>query len=166
MSRRLLIGIALAGMAGCAAKASINAEAKEPDLTDPSPSTPAVASRPVDPTTTSAVAAAPATTSLPAGCSLVCNLANAKGRMAPEMEQKFTAALATDIETLRGCSWRSSLTLRFDSAGALTEYGVDGEENACVSSVRGHHPELSYPGPAIVRCAERCSNGSGPPGRR
>lgn len=161
MSRRLLIGIALAGMVGCAAKASIKAEAKEPELTDPSPSTP-VASRPGDPATTSAITAAPATTSLPAGCSLVCNLADAKGRMAPDMEQKFTTALANDIETLRGCSWRSSLTLRFDSAGTLTEYGVDGEENACVTSVRGHHPELSYPGPAIVRCAERCANGSSP----
>lgn len=160
MFRRLLVVIALAGMVGCAGRASIKAEAKEPELTDSSPSSP-VASRPADPATTSAVApSSQTTTTLPAGCSLVCNLADAKGRMASDMEQKFTAVLANDIETLRGCTQRSSLTLRFDSAGALTEYGVDGDENACVSSVRGHHPELSYPGPAIVRCAERCSNGN------
>lgn len=159
MFRTLLVGIGLAGMVGCAARASVKAEAKEPELTDSSPSTP-VASRPSDPAMSVAAApAAPATTALPAGCSLVCNLADAKGRMASDMEQKFTAVLANDIETLRGCSQRSSLTLRFDSTGALTEYGVDGEENACVSSVRGHHPELSYPGPAIVRCAERCAGG-------
>ena len=157
MVGRMLGGILLMAIIGCAAKASVHAEAKEPEafseagqMAPPAVSSTAVAKEPV--TTT----AATTTTTLPAGCTLVCNLADAKGRMANDAEARFTAALADDVQTARGCSSHASFTLRFDSTGALTEYGIDAEENSCINTLRGHRPALSYPGPAIARCAEHC----------
>ena len=157
MVGRMLGGILLAGIIGCAAKASVHAEAKEPEAFSEAGqmAAPAVSSTAAkEPVTTTS--ATTTTTTLPAGCTLVCNLADAKGRMAADAEQRFTAILAEDVQTARSCAPRSSFTLRFDSSGALTEYGVDAEESSCIDTLRGHRPAITYPGPAIVRCAEHC----------
>lgn len=162
MVGRLLGGILLAGIMGCAAKASVHAEAKEPEAFSEAGQSapPAVSSAPASKEPVTTTAAATATTTLPAGCTLVCNLADARGRMATDAEARFTAALADDVQTARGCSSHASFTLRFDSTGTLTEYGIDAEENACINTLRGHRPALTYPGPAIARCAEHCKRES------
>jgi len=97
-----------------------------------------------------------------AACPLVCFAAN-RGRVAPVEEQRLGNELAGELTQLRGCgsaNARPSLTLRFDSAAALTGFGVDaerGNEGACVNAIREHRPAVSYPGPATLRCSEKCA---------
>lgn len=96
-----------------------------------------------------------------ASCPLTCFIAN-KGRVTPAEEQRLQGELAGELTQLRGCgsaTARPSLTLRFDSTAKLTEFGIDaerGNEGACVNSLREHHPSVTYPGPATLRCSQRC----------
>jgi len=97
------------------------------------------------------------------GCQLVCTNAHSRVRLAPADEQKLTSALASELDTLQKCTPQGQppgLTLRFDSTGTLTHFGVDDERHSadgmCVDGVRSHKPTLSFPGPSTVRCGERC----------
>ncbi|MBX3228016.1 MAG: hypothetical protein KIT84_27675 [Labilithrix sp.] len=108
---------------------------------------------------------ATASSEQPATCPLVCYVAN-KGRVAPADEQRLAGELASELTLLRSCgssNVRPSLTLRFESSGQLTGFGVDaerGNEGACVNTVREHRPAVTYPGPATLRCSERCPGDS------
>jgi hypothetical protein len=94
----------------------------------------------------------------------VCNVAN-KGRVAAADEARLTSSLADVTQALHQCvpGPAPSMTLRFDSAGVLTGFGVDyggddeGSNSACVDSINQRMPVVTYPGPATVRCAERCA---------
>ncbi|MFO0739185.1 MAG: hypothetical protein U0270_25025 [Labilithrix sp.] len=104
-----------------------------------------------------APAPAPAT---PQACPLQCFVAQ-KGRVTPQEEQRLASDLSEALTSLRGCGAGNSLTIRFDSGGQLTEFGVDaerGNEGACVQSVRQKRPSVTYPGPSTLRCYERCGN--------
>lgn len=99
------------------------------------------------------------------GCVFVCNVAQ-KGRVAPDDETRFTSGLVEVTEALRQCRLGGkppSYTLRFDSSGALTGFGVDhvpeeeGGDAACIEAVNQRRPAITYPGPATVRCTERCA---------
>ncbi len=102
----------------------------------------------------------------PPGCALVCTNAHPRARISPDAEARIGAAVAGELSQLRGCTGgrAPSLTLRFDSAGELTEFGIDDERSrryvtgaaACVEALRSHRPAISYPGPATLRCSERC----------
>jgi hypothetical protein len=51
------------------------------------------------------------------------------------------------------------MTLRFDSAGALTYFGVEegeGADEKCASALNAYRPSITYSGPSTVRCAEQC----------
>jgi hypothetical protein len=80
-------------------------------------------------------------------------------------EARLTASLAEVTNALHQCvpGPAPSMTLRFDSTGVLTGFGVDhagedeGGSSACVDSINGRMPAASYPGPATVRCTERCA---------
>jgi hypothetical protein len=89
--------------------------------------------------------------------------------MAAADESRFTSALAGATGALRSCLSHTSrehlpsLTLRFNSQGTLTHFGVAEEDvaegvsnEACVDAVRKQEPNLTFAGPATVRCGERC----------
>ena len=101
-----------------------------------------------------------------ARCPLVCNVAN-RGRVAAADEARFTAALAAQTEALHACTRGRipSMTLRFDSQGTLTSFGVavddtaDGApEEVCLETAQRQKPAIEFAGPSTVRCAEaaRC----------
>jgi hypothetical protein len=127
----------------------------------------AAPSFPRPPSSMGSAAASPSGSSAPAapvaplaGCLLVCNVAHV-GRMAAAEEARFTSALGEVTQSLHQCVRGSipSMTLRFDSQGALTHFGLDAEETSegtCVESARYHRPALTFRGPSTVRCAERC----------
>lgn len=105
-------------------------------------------------------APAPAPAPAPQACPLQCFVAQ-KGRVTPQEEQRLANDLSEALTSLRGCGSGNSLTIRFDSGGQLTEFGVDaerGNEGACVQSVRQKRPSVTYPGPSTLRCYERCGN--------
>ena len=109
-------------------------------------------------TTTAAAPAQGDPAAAPAACPLQCFVAQ-KGRVAPAEEQRLATDLAEPLSALRSCGSGNSLTIRFDSAGQLTEFGVDaerGQEGACVQAVRQKQPAVSFPGPSTLRCSERC----------
>lgn len=94
----------------------------------------------------------------PAACPLQCFIAQ-RGRVAPADEQKLAGDLNDALTSLRACGPGNSLTLRFDSTGQITEFGVAaerGNESACIDSVRAKKPAVSYPGPSTLRCYEKC----------
>lgn len=94
----------------------------------------------------------------PAACPLQCFVAQ-KGRVAPADEQKLASDLSDALTSLRACGPGNSLTLRFDSTGQMSEFGVAverGNESACIDSVRAKKPAVSYPGPSTLRCYEKC----------
>lgn len=97
-------------------------------------------------------------TATTAACPLQCYVAQ-KGRVTPQEEQRLTTDLSDALTSLRACGPNNSLTIRFDSGGQLTEFGVDAErggEGSCVQAVRQKRPTVSYPGPSTLRCYERC----------
>jgi hypothetical protein len=68
------------------------------------------------------------------------------------------------LQSIHACVHGASptLTLRFDSQGMLTHFGMDadaddGADAACLDTMRSHRPAVTFPGPATVRCGERCT---------
>jgi pyruvate/2-oxoglutarate dehydrogenase complex dihydrolipoamide acyltransferase (E2) component len=139
------------------ASASANANANASADTEPKSETKTTAAKPSEeaPAPTAPTSGEPAA---PQACPLQCFVAQ-KGRVAPADEQRLAGELADALSSLRGCGPGNSLTIRFDSTGQLTEFGVAadrGAENACVDSVRQKKPNVSYPGPSTLRCYEKC----------
>jgi hypothetical protein len=142
-------------MASASANANANAGASAD--TEPKSETKTTAAKPSEGETP---AAAPASgePAAPQACPLQCFVAQ-KGRVPPADEQRLAGELADALSSLRACGPGNSLTIRFDSTGQLTEFGVAadrGAENACVDSVRQKKPNVSYPGPSTLRCYEKC----------
>jgi hypothetical protein len=147
------------------ASANANASAE----TEPKSETKTTAAKPSE---GDAPAAAPASGEAPApqACPLQCFVAQ-KGRVAPADEQRLAGDLADALSSLRACGPGNSLTIRFDSGGQLTEFGVAadrGAENSCIDSVRQKKPNVSFPGPSTLRCYEKCGGDTStrPPRRR
>ncbi|MDF2693373.1 MAG: hypothetical protein K0S65_1756 [Labilithrix sp.] len=166
MDRRLvfLSALAILGLVatGCRAGARGSARAAHTQPSSaPSPSPTFEAEPAPPPAVASAAPGAAAAPSAPV-CPLVCHVAN-KGRVAPPDEERLTSSLAEVAQAIHACvrGQAPSLTLRFDSTGALTALGVDhtAEEGdaACLDAVNQRRPSVSYPGPATVRCVERCA---------
>jgi hypothetical protein len=177
---RLVLGALVLFAAGCAANARAKAELSSPESSSSSSgegpsgfegsSSEAPAATPE--TAVSSARAAPATPAAAAssaepapprpGCALACTVAT-KGRMAAADEARLTQGLADVTESLHQCIGPRipPMTLRFDSAGTITGFGVPHEPggitaDSCVDAINLRVPAVSYPGPAAVRCAERC----------
>jgi hypothetical protein len=160
-------GVLILLVSACAAEASMSANTKSgvngsasASGNDDPPQAPAAAAPAPAPAPDPAPSAAPAI--LP-GCALVCVNAHPRLRVNADTESKIASAVSSEMSQLHNCTHGGpapSLTLRFDSAGELTEFGIDDEhsrnERGCVESVRSHRPALSFPGPATLRCSERC----------
>jgi hypothetical protein len=170
---------AIVSLLGCTAKGRAKVGTAEPSRvsddntsawgegTTSSPPSPSPSSGTVEATAPeaapSASAAVPATPR--PGCALVCNVAN-KGRVAAADEARLTTSLAEVTNALHQClpDASPSMTLRFDSTGVLTGFGVDhaadddrGGDASCIDSINRRTPKVAYPGPATVRCVERCA---------
>ena len=133
-------------------EANASASANASGDTEPSSETKTMAAKPVE-------GDAPAPQAAPQACPLQCFVAQ-RGRVTPQEEQRLATDLSDALTSLRACGPGNSLTIRFDSGGQLTEFGVDaerGNEGACVQTVRQMHPNVSYPGPSTLRCYERCA---------
>jgi hypothetical protein len=98
-------------------------------------------------------------------CPLVCHVAN-RGRVPAADETRLSNALAGVTNALHACvrGAMPTMTLRFDSQGSLTYFGVDEEggedgvsgEATCVEAARRQKPAVTFAGPSTVRCVERC----------
>ncbi len=166
--------------AGCAAKVQAKASTSD-DAPPRDEAAPRGFDTPAEPAPTSSSAEAPAPSAAPTastepvkprpGCGLVC-VAPQKGRVAPEDEARLAQGLADVTQSLHECVAGPipSMTLRFDSTAALTGFGVayDGGDtrNSCIDAINMRHPSVTYPGPATLRCSERCEGSSTPRARR
>jgi hypothetical protein len=138
------------------ARSSETARPAEPPPPPPQPPPPVASAKAEPPRAASEPSVLP-------GCSLVCNVALRK-RVPAADEARFAAALADPLRALHACARHGAppMTLRFDSAGALTYFGVEEDEanehdpDGCASQVRGLRPSITYAGPSTVRCAEQC----------
>lgn len=161
-------GVLFGLLSACAAEASMSASTKSGVNGSASASSnddpPAAPAAPAPAPTPTAAEPAPAPAVLP-GCALVCVNAHPRLRVNADTEAKITSAVSNEMSQLHNCTHGGpapSLTLRFDSTGELTEFGVDDEHSrvnnaaGCVDAVRTHRPALSFPGPATLRCSERC----------
>jgi hypothetical protein len=162
-------GVLFALLSACAAEANMSASTKSgvngsasASGNDDPPAAPAAAPAPAPAPAQDTTPSAPAV--LP-GCALVCVNAHPRLRVNADTEAKITSAVSNEMSQLHNCTHGGpapSLTLRFDSAGELTEFGVDDEHSrvnnsaGCVDAVRSRRPSLSFPGPATLRCSERC----------
>lgn len=138
--------------ASASASAGANASSDEPKS-----ETKTLAAKPSEGEPATAPSTAPP--AAPQACPLQCFVAQ-KGRVSPADEQRLAGDLSDALSSLRACGSGNSLTIRFDSGGQLTEFGVDaerGSEGSCVQSVRQKRPNVSYPGPSTLRCYERCA---------
>jgi hypothetical protein len=175
MDRRVVHAFAflfVIGGAGCAAKgrahvrsASAAPQTARTEPVAPMPPAPETAQAPVAAGAAPTTPAAPSTPAQPTpGCALVCHVAT-KGRAAPADEARLTSSLAEETRVIRECvrGPAPSMTLRFDSTGTLTGFGVDqapeesGEAASCIEAINLRRPAVSYPGPSTLRCVERCA---------
>lgn len=173
MVRRGLTACGLAVLVGaCAvnARAKVGTSESSASSSDESPSgfegssgnAPVAAAAP-----SGSAAPAPTTTSSePArvrpGCALQCAVGQ-KGRVPAAEEARLTQQLADVTEALHQCVGGRipSMTLRFDSTGTITGFGVAHDPggltaDSCIDSINTRMPAVSYPGPAALRCTEHC----------
>lgn len=152
------------------AEGDVESGGSEPPAPTATPAADADASAPV--ATVAATGTSPARSVGPA-CPIACVNAHtpqaaARGAVPVAEDERLAPALAETFQSLRGCisSGRTpSLTLRFDSSSTLTGFGVDDERSGdapCVEAIRQRWPNVSFAGPATLRCVERCG---GPPPR-
>lgn len=100
----------------------------------------------------------------PAGasaCAVTCAEANAR-RTSADAAARVEAALAPVMEDMGRCPAGDPpppLVLRFDSGAHLTSFGVDASATAggaCIDAFRDLAIDLTYPGPAVLRCRSEC----------
>lgn len=173
MPRTFLVVGALALLLGaCAANARVQASTSESSgsASEDSPPSSFDGTSPASTakvTTTTAAPAPTASNDAPVakprpGCSLHCSVGQ-KGRIAAADEARLTQGLADVTESLHECFGGRipSMTLRFDSTGTITGFGVAHETggmtaDSCVDSINHRMPAVSYPGPVALRCSEHC----------
>lgn len=100
---------------------------------------------------------------MPADCSLVCFNANANGaRLSAADEARLASGLAETAHALEQCYPQKpthTFQLRFNSAAALTGFGVDIDDQdgpACMIDIRSRMPAITMVGPSTIRCTEKC----------
>jgi hypothetical protein len=163
---RSLALLALLAVAACHAEASVNAKTSG-DLTGSSTAPPPAAT-PEQP-----APAPPADPMIDTQCPFKCAVARPSTRqLTVDDVSKLKIAFASTMQALRQCASQDpyarkhgpTLNLRFAGTGDLVDVGVDGhefygDEEMCMTNVvRGGaaNPDVKIPGPADVRCSERC----------
>jgi hypothetical protein len=168
---KLAAALTAFGLVACAANGEVKVKASSDDgvsgnasaTSDEKPTSSKPSTDDTLPPPSSSGSSTPVTSDAPpasAACPLVCYIAQ-HGRVPPADEQKLASDLSQSLSALRACGPGNSLTLRFDSTGQLSEFGVAadrGNESACTDGVRSSKPTVSYPGPSTLRCSERCGN--------
>ena len=150
------------GEASASASDDMKAETDKEKTTTPPPTTPPAATAAMTTTT-----AAPASAS---GCPFQCFIADGADMtpIAPDVQESLRGAFADTMNGMHQCTGndgrrhRSSpvLNVRVSFEGAVTDVGVDTRGydtfDSCLQSVAKPIPSGTFPGPADIRCSERC----------